>query len=247
MCPMYLMLVTNSWYLFSVFSIEFIVGRLTATQVEDNSIFLRHGPVLATHHDVQLSFLLHDPSGFFRTSVFSYRWSFGDGYNMQTEEPFVYHNYSSPGRLMVSLDVTAHHQNSSYEKSSVKTTGLFMAELTLIDVIRNITLIGSQETNTGHKLNMSLHFFGSYPLIICWLIKSDCVYLEGDKCHPLEIHDTIFSLRHEFNNAGRYCLSVKAKNDVSSLQDFYSIKVYHSALSAIWRELTPGVVDRVLT
>ncbi|KAM4632253.1 transmembrane protein 130 [Discoglossus pictus] len=215
--------------------IKSIVGSLTASQVEDKSTPLARGFVLATDRDVQFSFLLHDPSGYFRTAVFSYKWSFGDGSEIETDKPFVCHVYSRPGRYKASLQVSAHIQRHSVQKR-----GTFTADLTLLDVLRNITVIGSTETRTGHKFNLTLNFLGSPPLAVCWLIKSDCVSLDGDKCRPVDINGTTYSIIHVFNDAGQYCLSVRARNGVSVLQKYYSITVYSTGLHPLWFILPCG-------
>uniref|UniRef100_A0A8C5TP86 Transmembrane protein 130 n=1 Tax=Malurus cyaneus samueli TaxID=2593467 RepID=A0A8C5TP86_9PASS len=68
-----------------------------------------------------------------------------------------------------------------------------------------------------------LNFFP--PLALCWLIKAECVPLEGDKCHLVEISGSCYNLSHTFRDAGQYCLSVRVDKGVTMLQTYHGIKV----------------------
>uniref|UniRef100_A0A8C8R724 Transmembrane protein 130 n=1 Tax=Pelusios castaneus TaxID=367368 RepID=A0A8C8R724_9SAUR len=63
------------------------------------------------------------------------------------------------------------------------------------------------------------------PLILCWLIKVECIPLEGEKCHLVAINDSYYNLSHTFQNAGQYCLSLRVENGVNMLQTYHEIKV----------------------
>ncbi|KAM4024962.1 transmembrane protein 130 [Anomaloglossus baeobatrachus] len=211
-----------------------IVGRLTASQADGNGTYERCGFVLATDSSVVLSFLLHDPSNIFKSATFTYKWILDDRTTVLTSDPFVHHNYSSPGNFKVSLLVTAHLHDVNYQRHSERKSGNFTAMLTLQDVIRSITIAGPRETTTGQNVSLSLHIFGSPPLTVCWLIKSDCVSLEGEDCHPLVINGTVVIIKHHFRSAGRYCLSVKAQNEVSKLIGHQSIMVNSTGVHPVW-------------
>ncbi|XP_069838114.1 transmembrane protein 130 [Dendropsophus ebraccatus] len=211
-----------------------IVGRLTASQVDSNGTHLGDGFFLATNSSVTLSFLIHDPSNFFESATFTYRWTLDDRTTVSTSDPFVLHNYSSPGNFKVSLHVTAYLHDAKYQRHSGKKTGEFTAVLTLQDVISSITIAGPRETTAGQRVNMSLHVIGSPPLTVCWLIKSDCVSLDGEECHPVVINDTTSIIRHRFTSPGRYCLSVKAENKVSKLLGHQSLSVTSTGIHPVW-------------
>lgn len=68
------------------------------------------------------------------------------------------------------------------------------------------------------------HF--SPPLALCWLIKSECIPLEGEKCHLVVITGSCYNLSHTFSDAGQYCLSVRVQNGVTMLQTYHEIKVW---------------------
>lgn len=70
----------------------------------------------------------------------------------------------------------------------------------------------------------SCHF--SPPLALCWLIKSECIPLEGEKCHLVVINGSCYNLSHTFSDAGQYCLSVRVENGVTMLQTYHEIKVW---------------------
>ncbi|KAG9476903.1 hypothetical protein GDO78_002353, partial [Eleutherodactylus coqui] len=208
-----------------------VVGQLTASQANVNSTCWRNGFFLTTNSNVILSFLIHDPSDFFKTAAFTYRWSFHNRTTVSTSDPFVHHNYPSAGIFRVSLHVTAHLNDAKYQRHSGKKTGKFTARLTLQDVISSITITGPGETTTGHRVSVSLHIVGSPPLTVCWLIKSDCVSLDGEECHLLVMNDTTSIIKHRFRSAGHYCLSVKAQNEVSKLLAHQSITVTSTGVS----------------
>ncbi|CAI9550879.1 unnamed protein product [Staurois parvus] len=134
---------------------------------------------------------------------------------------------NSPGTFQVSVWVTE-RSCPSCEPIARNTT-----ELQVTNAIRNITIAGPTETNTEQNFSMSLHFLGSPPLAVCWLMKSDCVSLDED-CHPVVINNTTYNINHTFNTAGRYCLSIKAQNEISMLVTHYSITVNSTGVHPLW-------------
>ncbi|KAE8579475.1 hypothetical protein XENTR_v10024059 [Xenopus tropicalis] len=208
-----------------------IVGNLSASQAEGNSS-IRDGFIEATESDVCLSFKIHDPSDFFKSAEFRYIWALGDGTELVTAVPYARHYYSSPGKYKVSLNVSA--QVPRRDGQAEKKTGSFAVELTLLDALRNITVVGSTDATVRLKYNVSLHFFGSPPLMVCWLVKSDCISLGEHQCHQVAINETTYSIGHVFNSAGRYCLSVRAENQVSTLQNYHSITVHSTGIYPLW-------------
>ncbi|XP_018426144.1 PREDICTED: transmembrane protein 130 [Nanorana parkeri] len=211
-----------------------IVGHFTAIQPQAKGTSLRNGTFLATNSTVKLLFFIQDPSYFFKSAEFSYTWNFGDSTTVKTTEPFVYYSYSKPKNYNSSLQVTAHLHNSQYERHFQKKTGHFKDVLILQDIIRNITISGPSETNTEQNFSMALHFLGSPPLAVCWLMKSDCVSLDGEDCHPVVINGTTYNIKHIFKSAGRYCLSVKAQNEISMLLTHNIITVNSTGVHPLW-------------
>uniref|UniRef100_A0A8D2JAZ8 Transmembrane protein 130 n=1 Tax=Varanus komodoensis TaxID=61221 RepID=A0A8D2JAZ8_VARKO len=188
---------------------EFIVGNLTVTPVEDRTV-TGDQPVPATL--TRLSFFLHDPSHYFKLASFIYNWDFGDGY-LTTQESSVYHNYSTAGTCVVHLDVTAEWKpdgtSVAHPWSIFQKTGHFAATLELL----------------GKNVNLSVP-----PLSLCWLIKMECISLQGDGCHRVVTNETSYSLSHVFSDPGQYCLSVRVENGVSTLQSYQAIQVKPSGL-----------------
>ncbi|XP_053327979.1 transmembrane protein 130 [Spea bombifrons] len=211
-----------------------IVGDLTATQRDGNTTSIRRGSSFATNDELHLSFIIRDPSDFFKAAVFTYVWSFGDGAEIVTSEPSVSHKYPIPGRYKANVQVSAHLQSSRHRRSPWQKTGRFEAPLTLRDVLKNITVAGPSQTAVGERFHITLHFFGSPPLSVCYLIKPECVSLDGDECHAVEINDNTYSISHVFNKTGLYCLSVKAKNDISMLRNYHAITAYATGVHQIW-------------
>uniref|UniRef100_A0A8C8R6P0 Transmembrane protein 130 n=1 Tax=Pelusios castaneus TaxID=367368 RepID=A0A8C8R6P0_9SAUR len=194
---------------------EFIVGNLTIAQIDNNSTFVEQGFTSATNTLTLISFFLHDPSNYFNSASFTYNWDFGDGTHLITEESFVFYNYSTAGNCKVHLKVVAEWEqidSTKHERKIVQKTGDFTTELELLD----------------HFYKPLLNFFSCHfspPLILCWLIKVECIPLEGEKCHLVAINDSYYNLSHTFQNAGQYCLSLRVENGVNMLQTYHEIKV----------------------
>uniref|UniRef100_A0A8D0E3Q7 Transmembrane protein 130 n=1 Tax=Salvator merianae TaxID=96440 RepID=A0A8D0E3Q7_SALMN len=208
---------------------EFIVGNLSVTQVEDDGKTGKFNTSPTAPTLARLSFLLHDPSHYFKLASFTYHWDFGDGTYLTTDEPSVDHNYSSAGTFVVHLDVIAEIRaggtSVEQQETVVRKTGHFAAALDLLGAVRSINIVGSTETQVMENLNLSLYIQGSPPLSLCWLIKTECIDLEGDHCHLVVVNTTSYNLNHVFNEAGQYCLSVRVENGVNMLQSFQEIQV----------------------
>uniref|UniRef100_A0A8C5NL36 Transmembrane protein 130 n=1 Tax=Junco hyemalis TaxID=40217 RepID=A0A8C5NL36_JUNHY len=187
---------------------EFITGNLTIAQIEDSRV-TTHGSSPSMDTVTRISFSLHDPSHYFKSASFVYNWDFGDGVYQITKEPFVYCNCSSMGKRTVHLKAVAEWEQVGsiiHERKMMQKTGDFTTALELL------------ETRVMENLNFP-------PLALCWLIKSECIPLEGDKCHLVEISGSCYNLSHTFRDAGQYCLSVRVESGVTMLQTYHGIKV----------------------
>ncbi|XP_066185705.1 transmembrane protein 130 [Sylvia atricapilla] len=206
---------------------EFITGNLTIAQIEDSRVTTR-GSGSSMDTVTRISFSLHDPSLYFKSASFVYNWDFGDGVYQITKEPFVYCNCSSMGNRTVHLKVVAEWEQIGsiiHERETMQKTGDFTTALELLDAVKSVNIVGSRETHVMENLNLSLHINGTPPLALCWLIKSECIPLEGDKCHLVELSGSCYNLSHTFRDAGQYCLSVRVENGVTVLQTYHGIKV----------------------
>ncbi|XP_067407029.1 transmembrane protein 130 isoform X2 [Emydura macquarii macquarii] len=212
---------------------EFIVGNLTIAQIEDNSTFIEQGSSSATNSLTLISFFLHDPSNYFKSASFIYNWDFGDGTQLISEESFVCYSYSTAGNCKVHLKVVAEWEqieSTIHERKIVQKTGDFTTQLELLDAVKSINVIGSRESRVMENISLSLHIHGSPPLILCWLIKVECIPLEGEQCHLVTINGSYYNLSHTFHNAGQYCLSVRVENGVNMLQTYHEIKVWPTGI-----------------
>ncbi|XP_064529111.1 transmembrane protein 130 [Pseudopipra pipra] len=211
---------------------EFITGNLTIAQIEDSEV-VTWGSSSSTGTVTRISFSLHDPSHYFKSASFVYNWDFGDGVYQITKEPFVYCNCSSMGNRTVHLKVVAEWEQIGsiiHEREIMQKTGDFTTALELLDAVKSINVVGSRETHVMENLNLSLHINGTPPLALCWLIKSECIPLEGDKCHLVEISGSCYNLSHTFRDAGQYCLSIRVENGVTMLQTYHGIKVWPTGI-----------------
>ncbi|KAJ6659783.1 hypothetical protein lerEdw1_018499 [Lerista edwardsae] len=215
---------------------EFIVGNLSVSRIEDRSIVDTYQSSPERGPMIRASFFLHDPSHYFKAASFVYRWDFGDGTELVTEESSVYHNYSTTGTCVVHLSVVAEwmpQESSAHRKKSVRRMGHFAAASELMGAVRSIHIVGSREASVMENVNLSLHVQGSPPLSLCWLIKTECDPLEGIQCHLVEMKATVYHLSHVFSDAGRYCLSVRVENGVNGLQAYQEIHVKPSGIDSI--------------
>ncbi|NWS14613.1 TM130 protein, partial [Pachyramphus minor] len=211
---------------------EFITGNLTIAQIEDSEVVTR-GSSSSMGAVTRISFSLHDPSHYFKSASFVYNWDFGDGVYQITKEPFVYCNCSSMGNRTVHLKVVAEWEQIGsiiHEREIMQKTGDFTTALELLDAVKSINVVGSREAHVMENLNLSLHINGTPPLALCWLIKSECIPLEGDKCHLVEISGSCYNLSHTFRDAGQYCLSIRVENGVTMLQTYHGIKVWPTGI-----------------
>ncbi|NXN22110.1 TM130 protein, partial [Nycticryphes semicollaris] len=207
---------------------EFIPGNLTIAQIEDSRLITR-GSSSSTGAVTQISFYLHDPSHYFKSASFIYNWDFGDGVYQVTREPFVYYNCSAMGNRTVHLKVVAEWEKAGsivHERETVQKTGDFTTALELLDAVKSINVVGSRETHVMENLSLSLHINGTPPLALCWLIKPECVPLEGEKCRLVEINGSCYTLSHSFSAAGRYCLSLRVQSGATTLQTYHHIQVW---------------------
>ncbi|XP_064887669.1 transmembrane protein 130 [Columba livia] len=211
---------------------EFVTGNLTIAQIEDSRLTTR-GSSSSAGAVTRISFCLHDPSHFFKAASFVYNWDFGDGVYQITKEPFVYYNCSTPGNRTVHLKVIAEWEQMGsviHERETVQKTGDFTTALELSDAVRSVNVVGSRETHVMENLSLSLHINGTPPLALCWLIKAECIPLDGEKCHLVVVNGSCYNLSHTFSYAGQYCLSVRVENGVTMLQTYHPIRVWPAGI-----------------
>ncbi|XP_058141777.1 transmembrane protein 130 isoform X2 [Dasypus novemcinctus] len=207
---------------------EFLVGNLVVTQ---NSSLPWPSSYL-TKTILKVSFLLHDPSNFFKSASFLYSWDFGDGTQMVTEDPMVYYNYSIIGTFTVKLKVVAEWEQAEANaaKGVVQKTGDFSASLKLQETLRGIQVLGPTLIQTFQKMTVTLNFLGSPPLTVCWRLKPECLPLEEGECHPVSVANTAYNVTHTFREPGDYCFSIRAENVISKTHQYHRIQVWPSSL-----------------
>ncbi|KAM6155354.1 transmembrane protein 130 isoform 1-T1 [Rhynchocyon petersi] len=207
---------------------EFLVGNLVVTQ---NSSLPWPSSYL-TKTTLKVSFLLHDPSDFFKSASFLYSWDFGDGTQMVTEDPVVYYNYSIIGTFTVKVKVVAEWEQVKPDVSRGVTqkTGDFSASLKLQETLQGIQVLGPTLIQTFQKMTATLNFLGSPPLTVCWRLKPECLPLEEGECHPVSVTSTSFNLTHTFKDPGDYCFSIRAENVISKTHQYHRIQVWPSSI-----------------
>ncbi|NXU54694.1 TM130 protein, partial [Turnix velox] len=211
---------------------DFIPGNLTITQIEHRGL-TAHGATSSTGTVTRIAFCLHDPSHYFKSASFVYSWDMGDGVYQITKEPFMYFNCSSLENRTVHLKVVAEWEqlgSVTSQQETLQKTGDFTTAMELLDVVKSINVVGSRETHVMENLSLSLHFNGTPPLALCWLIKSECIPLEGEKCHLVVMDGSCYTLSHTFSDAGRYCLSLRVESGLAMLQSYHEIRVWPSGI-----------------
>ncbi|XP_074058760.1 transmembrane protein 130 [Macrotis lagotis] len=101
------------------------------------------------------------------------------------------------------------------------------------DAIKNIQVLGLNETLVMQSVTFSLQITGSSPLTLCWLIKPDCVILEGNECPLVAINGTSYNVNYTFKDPGQYCLSVRVQNGINHLFQFHLIKVWTTGINPV--------------
>ncbi|XP_053410822.1 transmembrane protein 130 isoform X1 [Nycticebus coucang] len=207
---------------------EFLVGNLVVTQ----NTSLPWPSSYLTKTILKVSFLLHDPSNFFKTASFLYSWDFGDGTQMVTEDSVVYYNYSIIGTFTVKLKVVAEWEQAEPDsaKGVLQKTGDFSASLKLQETLRGIQVLGPTLIQTFQKMTVTLNFLGSPPLTVCWRLKPECLPLEEGECHPVSVASTAYNLTHIFRDPGDYCFSIRAENVISKSHQYHRIQVWPSSI-----------------
>ncbi|XP_007448927.1 PREDICTED: transmembrane protein 130 isoform X1 [Lipotes vexillifer] len=207
---------------------EFLVGNLVVTQ----NTSLPWPSSYLTKTVLKVSFLLHDPSNFFKTASFLYSWDFGDGTQMVTKDATVYYNYSIVGSFTVKVKVVAEWEQVTPDvgKGVVQKTGDFSASLKLQETLRGIQVLGPTLIQTFQKMIVTLNFLGSPPLNVCWRLKPECLPLGEGECHPVSVGSTAYNLTHIFRDPGDYCFSIQAENIISKTHQYHKIQVWPSSI-----------------
>uniref|UniRef100_A0A4W2FXP7 Transmembrane protein 130 n=1 Tax=Bos indicus x Bos taurus TaxID=30522 RepID=A0A4W2FXP7_BOBOX len=205
---------------------EFLVGNLVVTQ----NTSLPWPSSYLTKTVLKVSFLLHDPSNFFKNASFLYSWDFGDGTQMVTRDGTVYYNYSIIGSFTVKVKVVAGWEQVTPDagKGILQKTGDFSASLKLQETLRGIQVFGPNLIQTFQKMVVTLNFLGSPPLNVCWRLKPECLPLEEGECHPVSVDSTAYNLTHIFRDPGDYCFSIQAENVISKTHQYHKIQVWPS-------------------
>uniref|UniRef100_A0A4W2BJZ5 Transmembrane protein 130 n=1 Tax=Bos indicus x Bos taurus TaxID=30522 RepID=A0A4W2BJZ5_BOBOX len=207
---------------------KFLVGNLVVTQ----NTSLPWPSSYLTKTVLKVSFLLHDPSNFFKNASFLYSWDFGDGTQMVTRDGTVYYNYSIIGSFTVKVKVVAGWEQVTPDagKGILQKTGDFSASLKLQETLRGIQVFGPNLIQTFQKMVVTLNFLGSPPLNVCWRLKPECLPLEEGECHPVSVDSTAYNLTHIFRDPGDYCFSIQAENVISKTHQYHKIQVWPSSI-----------------
>ncbi|XP_020016411.2 transmembrane protein 130 isoform X1 [Castor canadensis] len=206
---------------------ESLVGNLVVTQ----NTSLPWPSSYLTKTVLKVSFLLHDPSNFFKTASFLYSWDFGDGTQMVTEDSMVYYNYSITGAFIVKVKVVAEWEQTQVDASKgiMQKTGDFSASLKLQETLQGIQVLGPTLIQTFQKMTVTFNFLGSPPLTVCWRLKPECLPLEEGECYPVSVASTAYNLTHTFRDPGDYCFSIRAENVISKTHQYHRIQVWPSS------------------
>ncbi|OBS60630.1 hypothetical protein A6R68_08258 [Neotoma lepida] len=152
-----------------------------------------------TKKSLRFSFLLHDPSDFFNAGTFT-----------------------------VNVRVVAEWEQTKPDatKGIVQKSGDFSASLNLREALQGIQVLGPTLLQTFQKFTMTMNFFGSPPLDVCWGLKPQCLPLEDRECHAVLVTRTSFNLSHVFQDPGDYCFIFRAENAISKAHQYQRIQPF---------------------
>ncbi|XP_048026599.1 transmembrane protein 130 isoform X1 [Megalobrama amblycephala] len=205
-----------------------VKGKIIFHQMEGNSTYLRDSGKLASYIPTVVSFELSDPRHNLHSVTFIYTWDLGNGEVRKGSEPFVKCYYTLPGNYTFKLSITTNAPHHS------RMTGLYSADLTVLDAIRSIELRGPLIYNVDESSNLSFQVGGSPPVWLCWRVLSDCQTPSPDSCNLVRLYGNIFNLSYTFTSVGTYCLDLSVRNNISNLQTSYNIYVQSSHVSLIF-------------
>ncbi|NP_001103504.1 transmembrane protein 130 precursor [Danio rerio] len=202
-----------------------VKGKLIFHQMEGNSTLLRKTGNLASYTKTVVSFELYDPRHILRSVSFTYTWDLGNGEVHKGPEPFVKFYYALPGNYTLKLSIETDAPQHS------RMTGLYSVDLTVLDAIRYVDLIGPVIYNVDQNSRLSFEVGGSPPVWLCWRVLPDCHTPNPASCSLVQIYENTFCLDYTFTSVGTHCLDLSVKNNISSLQTFYSVYVQSGHVS----------------
>ncbi|KAJ8245977.1 hypothetical protein GJAV_G00262350 [Gymnothorax javanicus] len=204
---------------------ELASGKLTFRQMDGNETYLRSSLELAAEIPTEASFELLDPRHMFRYVKFTYTWDLGNGEVVVGKEPFVRYNYNSSGNYTVKLTLGA------YWARHTRLKGFYCTDLTVLDAIRTIELMGPLDYKVAQSTSLSVFVGGSPPMWICWSMVPNCVAVSPVSCHWVKLYGNTFNLNYTFTSSGKYCLNMTVRNDISALQTSYDIIAWRDPTS----------------
>lgn len=174
------------------------------------------------------SFLLHDPSDFFRNASFLYNWDFGDRTQMVTEDPTVYYKRSIMGTFTVKLKVVATWEQAAPAagKGLVQKTGHFSDSMKLQEHLRDIQVVGPSQIEAFQEVTMTLKFMGSPPLNVCWRVQLECFPLMEEDCRRESVTGTVYNMTVILMDPGDYCINIRGQNAVSITYVYHRVQVW---------------------
>lgn len=64
---------------------------------------------------------------------------------------------------------------------------------------------------------------------MCWRIKSECLPLEEQECHPVSVASTVYNVTTIIMDPGDYCFSIRAENVISKTHQYHRVQVWPSS------------------
>ena len=198
-----------------------LIGALLLHQPETPQAAIMNHTV-STAADVNVSFLLHDPSGFFDHFDKKYSWTV-NGKDINDTQDSLSVTLSPPGEYNVSCNVIVISEKLVMDRN-VDLTSRIIAK----DPIKELKFAGKYfiPRNPGLDLNVSC-VSGTGPFSFCKEVKN-ISEIETDNCTEVLISgkkDCFFHVPWYFREAGKYNLWVRVSNDVSTLFQKVEISV----------------------
>lgn len=197
-----------------------LIGHLEISQDDIPEAAVKKS-IVATQRTVNISFNLHDPSGYFERFKKEYRWKVDD-VEFENSSSLFLHNFTDARIYNVSVIVSAESPDQKIHRNVYMTQNM-----TAKDVIQNFKDTGKYYIYRDRSLDLNVSCDGSPPFTFCRKFFDDNSTAANFTCHDPQVQSNrcFFHVTWYFRNKGQYILMMQTDNDVSQLKKRVEISV----------------------